>query len=270
MGHLDPARTTTQLVSLALLTKHLRVTNEKKRKPNKQTRATRNTSDSLTSPNALELNSGLWVDRSLDLCLGVKFIALVLNAMCGMLGWLEWRWLRGIYSPQPPINRWGWAAVDGRTGASPDTVRCASHVTQPLGFGRCRPLEALSSSGTGHVLFTVRCASDFCAHYPHTVAFVGVRCSRLLRRRAVAPLVHRRVRWIIAEHALRNPKVASLELYGPGAPDTVRWHTGHSGAPHQGTLGSFAPLLLNSNFDLLLVCVEPLCTGGIYNLEQTS
>jgi hypothetical protein len=44
------------------------------------------------------------------------------------------------------------AAVDGCTrqsGAPPDTVRCASHVTQPLGFGRCRPLEALSSSGTG-------------------------------------------------------------------------------------------------------------------------
>jgi hypothetical protein len=29
-------------------------------------------------------------------------------------------------------------------------------------------------------------------------------------------------------------------------------------------------LLLNPNFDLLLVCVEPLCTCGIYNLEQTS
>jgi hypothetical protein len=92
------------------------------------------------------------VDRSLDLCLGVKSIALVLNAMCGMLGWLEWRWLRGIYSPQPPNNRWGGAAVDGCTGQSgapPDTVRCASHVTQPLGFGRRRPLEALFSSGTG-------------------------------------------------------------------------------------------------------------------------
>jgi hypothetical protein len=37
----------------------------------------------------------------------------------------------GIYSPQPPNNRWGWAAVD----APLDTVRCASHVTQPLGFG---------------------------------------------------------------------------------------------------------------------------------------
>jgi hypothetical protein len=56
----------------------------------------------------------------------------------------------GIYSPQPPKDRWGWllsmgapegplglAAVDGRTGQSgapPDTVRCVSHVTQPLGF----------------------------------------------------------------------------------------------------------------------------------------
>ena len=32
---------------------------------------------------------------------------------------------------------------------APDTVRCARHVTQPLGFGSYRPLEALSSSGTG-------------------------------------------------------------------------------------------------------------------------
>jgi hypothetical protein len=30
--------------------------------------------------------------------------------------------------------------------------------------------------------------------------------------------------------------VKSLDLYGPGAPDTVRWHTGQSGAPDQGTL----------------------------------
>jgi hypothetical protein len=61
-----------------------------------------------------------------------------------MLGLLEWTWLGGIYSPQPPNNCWGWAAVDGHTeqsGASPDVVRCASHVTQPLGFGRSRPLE---------------------------------------------------------------------------------------------------------------------------------
>jgi hypothetical protein len=50
----------------------------------------------------------------------------------------------GIYSPQPPIQPLGKAAVDRRTGQSgapPDTVRCASHVTQLLGFWRFRPLE---------------------------------------------------------------------------------------------------------------------------------
>jgi hypothetical protein len=43
----------------------------------------------------------------------------------------------GIYSPQPPKQPLGVAAVDGRTGQSgapPDTVRCAIHVTQLLGF----------------------------------------------------------------------------------------------------------------------------------------
>ena len=58
----------------------------------------------------------------------------------------------GIYSPKHQTNRWGWAAVDGRTGQSgapPDTVRCVSHVTQPLGLEAGRPLEALSSCGIG-------------------------------------------------------------------------------------------------------------------------
>jgi hypothetical protein len=34
--------------------------------------------------------------------------------------------------------------------------------------------------------------------------------------------------------------------------------------------GFFCSFLLNPNFDLLLVCVETLCTCRIYNLEQTS
>jgi hypothetical protein len=43
----------------------------------------------------------------------------------------------GIYSPQPPKQPLGMAVVDGRTGQSgapSDTVRCASHITQSLGF----------------------------------------------------------------------------------------------------------------------------------------
>jgi hypothetical protein len=50
-----------------------------------------------------------------------------------------------------------------------------------------------------------------------------------------------------------------FELIHPGAPDTVRWHTGQSGAPDQGSLRfllllSFEPYL----GPFLLVCVEPL------------
>jgi hypothetical protein len=102
-----------------------------------------------------------------------------------MLGWLEWRWL-------------GVAAVDGRTeqfGAPPDTVRCASHVTQPLGFSRRRPLEALSSSSTrqsgaapdrycppsGAPLTSVLTSAAYCSA-------IRALCSRPLRWRAVAPL----------------------------------------------------------------------------------
>jgi hypothetical protein len=63
---------------------------------------------------------------------------------------------------------------------------------------------------------------------------------------------------------LPNPKVKSSELYGPGAPDTVRWHTRQSGALGQGTLEFLCSFL----FELfLLVCVEPLCTCRIYNLK---
>jgi hypothetical protein len=67
-----------------------------------------------------------------------------------------------------------------------------------------------------------------------------------------------------------KPEGGEFGLYGPGAPDTVRWHTGQSGAPDQGTLGFLLLLSLNPFFNLLLVCVEPLCTCISYTLEQTS
>jgi hypothetical protein len=62
-----------------------------------------------------------------------------------MLGWLEWRWLWGIYSPQPPIQPLGQAAVVGRPGLCPGrqprhpTVRVLTVST----------IGALSSGGTG-------------------------------------------------------------------------------------------------------------------------
>jgi hypothetical protein len=36
---------------------------------------------------------------------------------------------------------------------------------------------------------------------------------------------------------LRIPEGEELSLEFPGAPDTVRWHTGQSGAPDQGAFG---------------------------------
>jgi hypothetical protein len=44
--------------------------------------------------------------------------------------------------------------------------------------------------------------------------------------------------------ALGKPEAVELELIHPGAPDTVRWYTGQSGAPDQGTL-RFSFLLLS-------------------------
>jgi hypothetical protein len=70
----------------------------------------------------------------------------------------------GIYNLQPPKQPLGLAVVDGRTGQSgapPDAVRCASHVTQPLGFGRFRPLElcllVAPDSPVPHQTDTVHC-----------------------------------------------------------------------------------------------------------------
>jgi hypothetical protein len=77
-----------------------------------------------------------------------------------MAGW------GGIYSHQPSCSRWGrllsMGAPDSPVRHRTCTVPCPvrRHVSQLLGLGAGRPLEALSSCGTGQVLFTVRCTPD--------------------------------------------------------------------------------------------------------------
>ena len=44
--------------------------------------------------------------------------------------------------------------------------------------------------------------------------------------------------------APRIPEASELERIHPGAPDTVRWHTGQSGAPDQGSLRLSLALLV--------------------------
>jgi hypothetical protein len=57
------------------------------------------------------------------MCLWSVFFALVLNEESGMLGWLEWWWLGGIYSPNHYSSCW-LTAVSKGTPDSPVVHRC--------------------------------------------------------------------------------------------------------------------------------------------------
>jgi hypothetical protein len=59
--------------------------------------------------------------------------------------------------------------------------------------------------------------------------------------------------------ASQIPEGGKFGVGFPGAPDTVRWHTGQSGAPDQDCLWVvFCSFYLNPFLEFLLVCVEPL------------
>jgi hypothetical protein len=135
----------------------------------------------------------------------------------------------------------------GQSGAPPDTVRCASHVTRPLGFDGwsvCLLSHRTVRWCTGQSLFTVRCTfwlcSNFCAHCSALTARCRrplALCSHYSAGAPDSPMNYSRA-------APRIPEGDKFRLEFPGAPDTVRWHTGQSGAPDQGTLWlSFALLI---------------------------
>jgi hypothetical protein len=164
MGHLDPHKDHHTLGVSYFDYNLLGNKNEEGRKRSKQQESTKNTNK--CSLKSLSGWSGFGTWRgfdSFDLCLEVNALALVLNENLRKLGCLEWWWL-GVFIAlnHQQVVRGGCYRWAHRT------VRCTSHVTQPLGFGSCRPLEALSSSGTGQTLFNVRCVltlrSDSVAH----------------------------------------------------------------------------------------------------------
>jgi hypothetical protein len=105
-------------------------------------------------------------------------LALVLSVLAEKLGCLEVWWLGDIYSLNHQSGCWGRLLSKG----APDTVRCASHVTQPLGFDRW------SSDMWGHrtvrwctrqSLFTVRCAFYACSDSARAVRALFMHCSLL-------------------------------------------------------------------------------------------
>jgi hypothetical protein len=215
MGHLDPTRTTLQLVSLALITCHLKSKNEEE-ESDPRTRAQR------TRAKTLSL-----VTRSLECIWDLErlwffWIMSCIDCTSSCIEWDVWKtWMLGvvvvggIYSPQPLYSRWGGCLSMGAR----NTVQCASHVTQLLGFWRFRPLErwlhVAPDSPVQHRTGAVHCPVHLWRllwlmralfTLLQTTVALDSRCSTSTPD---SPAAHRTVQWIIAERHLRNPKVKS-------------------------------------------------------------
>jgi hypothetical protein len=67
----------------------------------------------------------------------------------------------GIYSSQPPNNRWVGLLSMGAPDSPVRHRTLSGHITQPLGFGRSRPLEicllVAPDSSVPHRTGTVHC-----------------------------------------------------------------------------------------------------------------
>jgi hypothetical protein len=105
-----------------------------------------------------------------------------------------------------------------------------------VGGGCCRMAHRTVRWCIGQSLFTVWCAfwlcSDFCVHCSALTARCRrplALCSRYSAGAPDSPVNYSGV-------APRIPEGGKFGVGFPGALDTVRWHTGQSGAPDQGTL----------------------------------
>jgi hypothetical protein len=157
----------------------------------------------------------------------------------------------------------GRLSVDGRTGQSgapPDTVRCASHVTQPLGFDRW------SSDSwdhrivwwcTGQSLFIVRCALWRCSDSARTVCALFTHCSPFADDRWRSS---RCSAWHTGQPGATPESPVNYSGAAPGKPEAEEfgvygpWCTGHCPVVHR-TVRCARPG--NTSVSFLLLSFEP-------------
>jgi hypothetical protein len=159
-----------------------------------------------------------------------------------MLGCLEEWWLGVFIAPTTKM-----AVGEGCCRRAHRTVRCASHITQPLGFDRWSSDmwgHRTVRWCTGQVLFTVRRAFWrllwLCARSPHCSLFTFAvnrwRCSRYSAWHTGQSIATLDSLVNYSGEQFQKPEGDKFGVILPGAPDTVRWHTGQSGVPDQGSL----------------------------------
>jgi hypothetical protein len=196
--------------------------------------------------------------------------------MCWLKTWIPWSVVVGGIAPTTKmavgeaICRRVHQTVRCATGHCPVRVRCASHVTQPLGFNRW------SSDMWGHrtvwwctgqALFTVRCAFCACSDSARVVRVLFTHCSLL---QTTIGVVCRCSAWHIGQSGATPD--SPMNYSGEPFPETrswaVRvdspWCTEHCPMAHRTVRCarpglpsvSFAPFYLNPFLDFLLVCVD--------------
>jgi hypothetical protein len=181
-----------------------------------------------------------------------------------MLGYLEEWWLGGIYSPNHQNGRWGTLLS---TGAPDSPVRQPCHPTvrvRPLELLTCGPPDSPVVHRIGHVhcpvrhprlLWLLRAQS---AHY----SVVSRPLNSTVALATVAPLGTPDSPVNYSGVASQIPEGGKFGVDLPGAPDTVRWCTGHYPVAHRAVRcarpGQPSMSFANPFLDFLLVSIEPL------------
>jgi hypothetical protein len=154
-------------------------------------------------------------------------------------------WLGGIYNPNHQKNRWwrllSYGAPDspvrhrtlsGAPATSPGhwvlTVGASDRWAIGQSGGAPDSYYSLSGAPSGVVLTSARTGAH-CSLLLFRCRRPLALCSRYSAGTPDSPVNYSGV-------APRTPEGGKFGVGFRGAPDTVRWHTGQSGAPDQGTL----------------------------------
>jgi hypothetical protein len=185
----------------------------------------------------------------------------------------------GIYSLNHQSGRWARLLSYGAPDSLVHHPRHPTVRVRPLELLTCGPPDSLVVHRIGHVhcpvchlrlLLLLRAQSAHCSVVSRPLNLTVALATIAPFGTPDSPVLHRTVRWIIAEWFLENPKLASLKLISL-VHRTLSGGTRDS--PVRQTRAAFGCLLLFL-FEPFLELFIGLCwtfgTCRTYNLEQTS